>query len=570
MAAAIHAEASTTQFAKREAAGASYFPQAVGPKLYSPADAQLGIEALRSPELDARFTSLGNQQLWVGRKAPVAWLRFGLESRDALDDEPRILVVQPSFSIVMDKVDLYVPLRDSGFKRYSAGALVPPQAGELRGRYFLFPLPRDALEGGRYYLRAEASTDVEFHVFVRTQDQILRQTLLESIAYGAVFGVLGAMALYNLFLFFSLKDIAYLAYVLYIAAGSAWLFLVQGWAQALLGIHPGLDQTLLFVFAGLMQATGGIFAALFLKLRRNMPVFFAILCVLIFAGFAAAAAGALGFHRLALATTNGLGLAIGAALIVAPILRLAQGFSSARYFLVGWTLLALASLAFALMDLKVLPVNFLTSNCLALGMTAESILLSMALADRVRSLARENLKLARIQERLRESSRRDPLTGLFNRRFIEESYGVAVAEAEAARRPLSVIMLDIDGFKGVNDSWGHSFGDEVLAALGEVIRSSLREADSPCRYGGEEFLLVMPGIEIEDAACVAERIRERFAATGLVAASGETVRATVSLGVAELRRGESSKSLLDRADAALYEAKRRGKNRVEIAGAPRE
>jgi len=538
-------------------------PEPGAAELYFPADPSLGLGAVSSPGLGPRFVPAGSRPLWVGREAPVAWLRFAIEPRPEGVDGARIVEVRPSFSIIMENVDLYVPLRGGGYRSFSGGAAVPLRAGELRGRSFMFPLPGDALEGGLCYLRVQGDTDVEYRVLVRDEADVLRTSILEGVLYGVVFGVLLAMALYNFFLFLSLGDTAYFFYVFYILAGAAWLFWVHGWARAILGSRPGLDQSLLWAFAGTMQAFGALFASSFLKLRGNRPALFALFASLSGLAAASAIAGALGFHRLAFVATNCLGGALCVLLILSTIARMVQGFALSRYFLVGWSALAVSGLLFVLMDLKVLPVTFVTANSVALGMTAESVLLSLALADRVRCLERENLKLERNQERLTECSIRDSLTGLYNRRFLSERIGTMVAEAEGGK--LSVILLDIDGFKSINDTWGHPFGDEVLAALGRIIRSSLRDGDRPCRYGGEEFVILMPDIALDDATCVAERIRERFSSEALAAASGEEVRASVSSGVAELRPGEGPRSLLDRADKAMYEAKRLGKNRVVTA-----
>jgi diguanylate cyclase (GGDEF)-like protein len=314
-----------------------------------------------------------------------------------------------------------------------------------------------------------------------------------------------------------------------------------------------------------MLFCGSLFAISFLKLRGNRPLLFALLASFACVAAAAAVAGALGLHRLAFAATNVLGAALCVSLVVAAALRLVQGFTPARYFLIAWSVLAASGFAFVLMNLKILPVSFATTNSMALGMTAEAILLSMALADRVRSLERAKLRLERSQERLREISLVDALTGLYNRRFLHERLATSVIKAKAEGLRLSLILLDIDGFKAINDSWGHSFGDEVLASLAKVIRGSIRDADSPCRFGGEEFVVLMPGIALDDAACVAERIRSRFAADSPLPPGVATARATVSLGVAELREGDGPQGLLDRADAAMYDAKRLGKDRVVAA-----
>jgi diguanylate cyclase (GGDEF)-like protein len=533
---------------------------------YFNADPGLDLEAVRAPDLEGRFTPAGDRTLWVGREAPVAWLRFALEPRASGGDSARIVEVRPSFSIIMDRVDLYIPLRDGGYRRLAAGALMPSQEGELRSRSFLFELPPDAREGGLCYLRVESDTDVEFHASVRSEAELSREGQLESLAYGIVFGVLIAMALYNLFLYASLGYVTYFYYVLYIAMGIAWLFLVQGWSRAVFGSHPGLDQSLLWLFAGLMLACGGLFTLSFLKLRGNNPVLFIAMSALACASVAAALAGALGLQRLAFVATNYLGAAMCFLIVFSAARRLIQGYAPARYFLVGWGTLVLSGALFILMDLKVLPVNFLTVNSTAIGMTAESILLSMALADRIRRLELDRFRLERNQERLREASLTDELTGLYNRRFLFQELESATARASAEGRRLSAILLDIDDFKRINDSWGHSFGDEVLSSLGAVIRSSIRDRDSPCRYGGEEFVVVMPDISLEDAASAAERIRARFSAQVMEPRAGERVRAAVSLGVVELEKGESPQRFIDRADGAMYEAKRLGKNRVVALG----
>jgi diguanylate cyclase (GGDEF)-like protein len=126
---------------------------------------------------------------------------------------------------------------------------------------------------------------------------------------------------------------------------------------------------------------------------------------------------------------------------------------------------------------------------------------------------------------------------------------------------LAVAMCDVDHFKRVNDEHGHGVGDSVLCGLADVLAGVLRAHDSVVRYGGEEFLLLLPEVDLLTASRIAERARATVAASAL----GPQVRVTVSLGVAERRAGESRDDLIRRADAALYAAKRAGRNRVELA-----
>jgi len=169
------------------------------------------------------------------------------------------------------------------------------------------------------------------------------------------------------------------------------------------------------------------------------------------------------------------------------------------------------------------------------------------------------------QELLREQTIRDPLTNLFNRRFLDESLERELARAQRDGTPLALLMIDIDHFKQLNDTYGHPAGDEVIRKLGELIRNGARSGDLPCRYGGEEFLLVLPNMTVETAIDRAELWRLQFAKDRTVIGS-DVIPATVSIGVAVFpEHGREREALVKAADQALYAAKRDGRNRVAVA-----
>ncbi|MBV6895239.1 diguanylate cyclase [Xanthomonas euvesicatoria] len=171
------------------------------------------------------------------------------------------------------------------------------------------------------------------------------------------------------------------------------------------------------------------------------------------------------------------------------------------------------------------------------------------------SLALSNLRL---RESLRRQSIRDALTGLYNRRYLEESLS----------HELSVLMLDVDHFKQFNDSQGHAGGDLLLAAVGELLLTRLRAEDVACRYGGEEFTVLLPEADGEEAMRVAEQIRSYIAALAVSDGARALPKVTASIGVASFPAdGEQGASLIQKADAALYRAKHAGRNRVERYGA---
>jgi diguanylate cyclase (GGDEF)-like protein len=171
------------------------------------------------------------------------------------------------------------------------------------------------------------------------------------------------------------------------------------------------------------------------------------------------------------------------------------------------------------------------------------------------------------EEELRRLVVTDPLTGLSNRRRFEEACEIETMRFRRYGVPASLVMLDIDFFKRVNDTYGHATGDAVLVALAETCRRALRETDVAARLGGEEFAVLLPMTSETGALEIAERLRTRLAATSVQTPAGR-LNFTVSLGVATFSGQDEAETVLARADAALYRAKEYGRNRVEVAEPP--
>jgi diguanylate cyclase (GGDEF)-like protein len=173
------------------------------------------------------------------------------------------------------------------------------------------------------------------------------------------------------------------------------------------------------------------------------------------------------------------------------------------------------------------------------------------------------LENARLHGMVERQALVDGLTGLANRRAASDALHAEAARAARLETPLSVVLADIDGFKDVNDLHGHAVGDEVLRAFADVLRETLRDSDVAGRWGGEEFLLLLPGADEEGAAQLADRVRVGLAARSIPSVPG--LRATASFGVAEYAGETNTGQLVAAADGALYRAKRAGKDRVERA-----
>jgi diguanylate cyclase (GGDEF)-like protein len=182
--------------------------------------------------------------------------------------------------------------------------------------------------------------------------------------------------------------------------------------------------------------------------------------------------------------------------------------------------------------------------------------------DLARTMANEAamaLENARLYEDARKLADRDPLTGFYNHRFLHERLGEEVVRSQRGRRPLSVLMLDLDDFKLVNDTFGHLFGDRVLVWCAELIRSTLRGSDIAARYGGDEFAVILPETDPDDARTAAERILEAFRERPFVGEQRGPVPLAASIGIATFPAdGRTATELIAAADDALYRVKRAG------------
>ncbi|MBN2655584.1 MAG: GGDEF domain-containing protein [Spirochaetales bacterium] len=187
--------------------------------------------------------------------------------------------------------------------------------------------------------------------------------------------------------------------------------------------------------------------------------------------------------------------------------------------------------------------------------------------SRIRELTQQKMlkmadELEKTHREIKEISLRDPLTGLYNRRYCDDFLSFQFEAYQRKGTPFCILLFDLDFFKVVNDSFGHLAGDDVLVAIAALTLASIRKTDLAVRYGGEEFLLILSDTHLSSAEIIAERLRT---AVEVVTFKSIPDHVTISLGAAEIRKDEDTGSLIDRADKALYEAKRTGRNRTVIS-----
>lgn len=174
-----------------------------------------------------------------------------------------------------------------------------------------------------------------------------------------------------------------------------------------------------------------------------------------------------------------------------------------------------------------------------------------------------NLTLGKYQQNLELMATQDKLTGINNRHGFDASLRDVLKETEHNQRPLSIAIVDIDLFKNINDQYGHSAGDKVLVKIAHILQNGIRDTDSLCRWGGEEFLILLPNCEIAKAKVIIEKLRAKIEKTK-IKLDHQEFSITASFGVSDYRQGESQQSAFERVDAALYQAKAGGRNCVMV------
>jgi diguanylate cyclase (GGDEF)-like protein len=253
---------------------------------------------------------------------------------------------------------------------------------------------------------------------------------------------------------------------------------------------------------------------------------------------------------------NSLLLAANVLAIITLSVVWLRGGRHAGFVLIAWVPLVLVSTARALQLGSGRPLNPWLEYGLPLMQAFAAVVLVLGLAHRMRVFQRE-------RDAAQQDAEHDALTHVFNRAGMMRRLHAAIAASRAQRLSLSVLFLDLDHFKRINDTYGHAVGDACLCAVTETIRAETQAEQSVGRIGGEEFLLLLPGFARRHARDLAERIREQVALRCAMV-QGAPVALTLSIGVVECHASDDTASLLQRADEAMYQAKHDGRNRVVV------
>lgn len=554
---------------------------------------------------DSAWQTVGRRDASFGYGGSAYWLRLDLHNPHPRSLGWILLVGNP----LLDRLDAYGL---DGERVYRAGDQRPFAWRWIEHRQLALPIDLAPGETRRLWLRMQTEGSANLSASLMTREAFEHREQGSLLFQGLFFGALLAMFVYNLSIYGITRDRNYLCYSLFVASFGFYQFIQLGFALQWLWPNALAWHQLSFPLSSAIATLFGIlFTYGVLELKSGPPFYRGLTGLLLACCFVVIGLSLFGPYPLALIGSFTLVVACAILAFVFTLLRWRAGHAAARLFALGWFVLIGASLASILTGTGLLPYSLLTLHAQQIGGLIEMAVFSIALAARIRQVqtaqqqtqARlisqerrlrteqaKRLELQtqisegleqRVQERtaelqrtlqrlsdtnlrLADLNRRDGLTGLLNRQALSDELERACARAERSRRPLAILMLDLDHFKQVNDRHGHLAGDACLRHAAQRIRQRLRGSDLLARFGGEEFVALLDDTDLNGALELAEQLRDDLARHPCVH-QGQAITLSLSIGLytgipSDAGCGEH---WLDLADRALYRAKAGGRNRVE-------
>jgi len=515
-------------------------------------DGRLTLPAAIAAYQAGQFSPGNSPVLNFGIGSKPAWIHFSV-------DNPTVAPLQKRLSIEiawLDQVEVYVRYRGRTVERYRAGDTLPFAQRPVDSRYFVFD---HTFEPGTsdVFIRLETPDPMVAPIYLLSPETSRLRQMQQELSYGIVYGFLLALMAYNAILFASLRSSRYLLYALYLVMfvamniaytghGFAWFWpdstTWQQWS----------NPVLMFLYG----VSGLLFAIRFLDLQVYFPrVRKAVIGFCVIFGILLAAAILLDSQKYALLDAFSFAFLFSIIMLLLGIITARTGQKPAQYFLLAALSAMVGALLTTLSVWGFIPHNSWTFRAVEIGMQLDATLLALALAYQLRVGQEERLRAERLAQM-------DPLTGLNNRRAFYDKTRALWSHAIRHGHPTSVMLLDIDLFKQVNDAYGHAHGDDVLKATADILRQSIRLGDILARWGGEEFIVFLPETDRDEATMLAERLRTTIAGMRVPYEAGVSA-VTASFGIAQRTPSQLTlDALIACADDCLYESKQQGRNRV--------
>jgi diguanylate cyclase (GGDEF)-like protein len=497
----------------------------------------------------------------------------------------------------LDRVSLFSGGSGGGEVQHQ-GDTLPYQQRDMKHRNPIFMVRLEPGETRTLYISAQSEGSLTLDLQLWKAQHFYEHSQGTYALLAIYFGMLLALAIYNLLLFAVLRERSFLLYVCFVIAFGAGVAAINGLGAQFIWPTLGEHGNRILPFSlCLSAAVGVLFTRSFLDTARRSPSLDSALAL--FAWVAMLATLAILFIAIqpALQLMSIVGLATTLVLFATGIVCVIKGIPGARIFVVAWLMLLVGGMLLALRNFGLIPSNVITVNAMQIGSAVEMLLLSLGLAARFNELKRlkeqaqlqalssqkqvvqalvhqERVLALRVAERTEELAAankrlellamQDPLTGLGNRSALARHVPQAMHRTKRRRELLALILIDLDGFKAINDELGHDIGDQVLISIAGRLKSCARQTDLVARLGGDEFILISEGIiDQEDALMQGQRLLDALSLP--LELDGASVSVGASVGISLSNGIEPDiETLMRQADQAMYQRKRSGRHGVVL------
>lgn len=424
----------------------------------------------------------------------------------------------------------------------------------------VYPVTLPADSSTTLYVRSFAYSHQWFALDVFDQEHSRRALVGVSNDVALLVGMMLALVFYNVLLYFATSKIENIYYSFYLISGLVWIALSYGLVASLFDVY-GSE---VFMF-NISLITMPIFLLLFMmaifETRQQYPVEHRFLQAVLVPLCGMFVWGLFDISA-ALKPASSMALVMMIVTLSVSISLLRKGNPLAKYFLIGHLMFVLFNVLAVIFYKGLIEPSYITSHGVGIGIMLEALMLAFIISYRIKIL--EGIRAS--QDELKRQASTDPLTRLHNRRHFSAEADYLLALCQQQKQPMTVMIADVDHFKQVNDRWGHPAGDKVLVRIAQTLKNCSRSRDLLARFGGEEFVILLPDADLKQALLCAERIRTSVERSRFDVGADAPLQVTLSLGVAQVNTElDSIQSALAKADRALYEAKHSGRNRVCVS-----
>lgn len=562
---------------------ANYF----GPAQYLRLEENLSLEEIRNTTPSA-WTPIRIKNTNFGFDQRHYWFKVPLKN---LNDSHALWFLRSDYPL-LDTIDVYLISNSELVQEFNSGDTLPFSQRPIRQPTFVFPLKIDTQKTNSLYIHVQTTSSFQLALSLQKESQFWQTIATENAISASFYSILISMLFYNLVIFFIVRARSYLYYVLYLLSFTIFMASIHGWSyQFLWPNSPKIHELSVAFSIALVIIFSALFSSTFLRLAKIRPALNRLVLSFVWMAGIYLIATLIVPYFIMIKVGSALAILVAGIAIISTIQEWLRSHTrEVLLFIIAWSTVLVGFLLYSGQKFGFLPINMLTEHAIELGAILEVILLALGLADRINSERKKRLMVQKsmlevqivankelddkVQERTKEleelnfklktASITDSLTQVKNRRYFDQSLSAEYRRAYRDKTPVSLLVLDVDHFKKINDTYGHQAGDEILKNIATTISAiANRTSDTVSRYGGEEFTVILSNTPKEGAFLVAERIRESIQ-NCITQWDGVDISITVSIGLASFipSNPDDETTLLKEADEFLYLAKKNGRNQV--------